>query len=101
MVISSFPYGSRMWLMATFKNPLTNGLVDPPAVTAKIWAPGGPLTTYVYGVNPELTKVSTGRYRCYIDCAKKGRWDYRYEGAGTYVGANELWFNIRDSAFSP
>ena len=101
MVISSFPYGSRMWLMATFKDPLTMGYVDPPAVTAKIWAPGGPLTTYVYGVDPELTKVSTGKYRCYIDCAAKGRWDYRYEGAGTYVGANELWFQIRDSAFYP
>ncbi len=24
-----------------------------------------------------------------------------YEGGGTYVGANELWFTIRDSVFYP
>ena len=100
MAIDSFPYGSRLYLTGTFKNPLTKAIVDPNNVRVRIVGPHGtPYYAYVYVVDPEIIKVSAGIYRTTVICEKQGDWYYRFECWGTYVGGNERKFAIRDSVF--
>ena len=102
MATNAYPYGSRINMKVTWRNPLNNAIVDPTGVLAKIVGPtGGVVTTYTYGADPEITKVSTGVFQTHYDCFAKGPWSYRFEASGSYVGAGERQFNIRDSVFYP
>ena len=102
MAMDAYSYGSRINMKVTWRNPLNNAIVDPTGVLAKIVGPtGGVVITYVYGADPEIIKVSAGVFRTYCDCSAKGDWTYRFEASGSYVGADERQFNIRDSRFYP
>ena len=102
MATNAYPYGSRINMKVTWRNPLNNALIDPTGVLAKIVGPtGGAVTIYTYGADPEIVKVSAGVFQTYCDCFATGDWTYRFEASGSHVGAGERQFNIRDSIFYP
>lgn len=55
--------------------------LDPTTVTCSVRDSDGQVATYTYGVDPELTRVDQGRYRCDIDLAVKGTWRWTWTGA--------------------
>lgn len=60
---------------------------DPTTITAKTKDPAGTVTTYVYGVAPELTKVSVGNYKLTLSSVTvAGQWSYQFVGTGTASG---------------
>jgi len=101
MAVTAYPFGSRINMQVVWREGLSNAPVDPSSVVAKIRAPTGGLTTYTYGVDPELTKNGAGTYRTAFSCSVHGEWHYRFEASGTHVGANERAFSIRKSEFHP
>lgn len=74
-------------------------LVDPSAITGKFKNPSGTTTIYEYGVDAELVKSETGVYYIDIPIDTSGLWYYRYEATGTYTGAVEGYFKVRESEF--
>lgn len=101
MAITAYPFGSRINMQVMWRDGLSNASVDPSTVVAKVRAPTGALTTYTYGVDPELVKVGAGTYRTAFNCSIHGAWHYRFEASGTYIGADEQTFSIRKSEFYP
>ena len=97
--MNAYPYGSRINIQATFRNPLTSALVDPVTVTARVRRPNGPTTVYTYPAT--ITKVSAGIYRTAHTTDMPGNWHYRWEAGGTPIGAGETYFYIRDSLWYP
>lgn len=73
--------------------------VDPGTITVKIKNPIGTVTTYVYGVDAEVIRDSTGNYYVLIDADKEGVWYYRWEGTGANQSADEDTFTVADSQF--
>lgn len=73
--------------------------IDPTAVIFKFKNPAGTITTYTYGVDPELVKEETGVYHVDLDAATSGTWYYRFESTGTGQGADEAQFEIYESEF--
>jgi hypothetical protein len=74
--------------------------VDPTTVTFQIRRmPAHTITTYVYGVDAELVKASTGSYYVNYTPDHVGEWCYRFYSETTYVAAGEKTFRIRDSCF--
>ena len=102
MATNAYPYGSRINMKVSWRNPLIYALVDPTGVLAKIVRPtGGAVITYTYGADPEIIKVSAGVFQTHYDCSAKGDWTYRFEASGSHVGAGERKFAIRGSEFYP
>lgn len=73
--------------------------VDPTTVTFYTIDPNGTVTTYVYGVDPEVIKDSVGHYHADVTLDVSGDWYYRWEGTGTYIGACENRMCARESKF--
>lgn|SRR5574341_177540 len=64
--MNSYPLGTKVQLQATFRRTSDNGLVDPSQVVF-ILSPTNPYIpnssgTFVYGVNVEVVRDSTGTY---------------------------------------
>lgn len=90
--------GALVRVEATF---LSNGVpVDPTTVTGKYMTPGGIETAYVYGINPELVKDTTGVYHFDVDIDASGTWTVRMEGSGAYQGAWEESFVVQETVFA-
>ncbi len=62
MSTKNYP-GDSIWVTATFTDTLTEDLYDADDVTLTVRDPGGTSTIYTYGIDAELTRVSTGVYR--------------------------------------
>jgi len=76
--------GQKITLEATFRDS-ADALVDPTTVRIHHEVPAGTKTTYVFGVDPEVTKESTGVYRYSIltnSNALKGIHIYRWDDNG-------------------
>jgi hypothetical protein len=102
VAIDAFPYGSKLNLTATFQNSQTKAIINPNNVRVRIVGPrGAPYYAYVFGIDPEIVKVSEGVFRATVVCNKEGPWNYRFECWGTYVGGQDRAFAIRDSVFYP
>lgn len=56
--------------------------VDPDAVTFKLMSPCGAVTSYVYGVDTQVQKASTGNYYADVTPDAGGRWPFRWETTG-------------------
>jgi hypothetical protein len=69
---------------------------DPTAVTAKVKAGDGIVTTYS---GAQVSKDSTGNYHVDVPITAAGRWYYRFEGTGAVIAATEDSFNVGTSAF--
>jgi hypothetical protein len=85
--------GSSVRVTATFEN---NAQVptDPTTITAKIKTPAGVTTAYVYGVDSQLVKDSTGIYHIDVSANAAGIWSYRFEGTGSVLAASQDQFNV-------
>ena len=87
----------------------TNGAgdaVDPPVINVKVQNPNYEDTTYTYGADARVERLSTGVYRCTIKPLIPGMWYYRWQAADPSAsittaqeGAEEHRFSVRPSAF--
>lgn len=64
----------------TYTDPDTGLVTDPIAVSVVVRQPNGTKTTYVYGVDPELTKVSIGLYQILITLSEDGTYKWKWTG---------------------
>jgi hypothetical protein len=76
-------------------------LRDPDEVTCYLKTPAKEVLTFVFGVDPNVTRVGQGLFECYHDVDQAGRWEYRWYGTGGVFGAGEGSFDVRQSAFAP
>lgn len=95
----SYPYGTRVNVQATFRDPLTNAPVDPTTVEAHVRRPDGATTIYEYPAT--IARVGAGIYRIAHATDMPGEWQCRWEAGGNRVGAGERKFSIRESAWYP
>ena len=76
--------GDLCRLITTFKDS-AGTVTDPTGVTFSVKAPSGTVTTYVYGVDGQLGKTSTGVYYVDFTPAQSGRHIYRWVATGAIV----------------
>ena len=72
---------------------------DPAALNFAFTDPSDNTTTYVFGVDAELVKDSTGNYHVIVDADEAGMWEYVWWGTGSGKGAKEMSFKVRESEF--
>lgn len=70
---------------------------DPGALRLKVKKPDDTVTTYTYGVAPEIVKDSVGNYTATIPLPTSGAWYYRWEADTPNPGAVELDFVVKPS----
>lgn len=80
-----FDYGEVVRARNTYTDPTSGAVTDPLTVQVEIRAPSGAVTTYVYGTDAQLTKVSVGVYQVLISMAQTGTYKWRWT-AGTANG---------------
>lgn len=73
--------------------------IDPPGLLLRVRYGTGAITDYVYGVAPELGRLSAGRYFADIRLAERGDMYYRWETAGQDTGAGESKIVIKAGRF--
>lgn len=93
-----FQVGDSPRLKGTFTDA-AGAVVDPATVTFKIKNPYGTITTYVYGTDAQLVKLSTGIYYVDFDVTIAGTWFYRFSSTGTGKAADEAEFTVEESEF--
>lgn len=94
---NTYDVGDKVRTQVSFTD---DGVVtDPSAITYKFKTPAGVTTTYVYGTDVQLVKLSTGIYYVDLTIALEGRYDWRFEGTGALVAAYEGSFWVRLSEF--
>lgn len=83
-----FANGEVIRARVTYRNPdnLTE-LLDPATVSVTVRTPSGTLTTYDYGQDAELSKVSTGVYQISIALTEVGTYKWKWVGTGVQKGA--------------
>ena len=87
---NSYNLNQRVYFTVQFKDPLDNSLVDPDTVLFYLSNPlGQVVASWTKPPDAEITKVSTGYYRCSYVLDYPGDWYYRWEGSGTWDGAAE------------
>ncbi len=62
---------------------------NPTVTTFKITDPSGDTTTYVYSIDEELVRDSTGHFHVDISIDQAKTWYYRWEGTGALQAAEE------------
>ncbi|HUS96803.1 MAG TPA: hypothetical protein VMX97_08705, partial [Hyphomicrobiaceae bacterium] len=85
-------------LSVIFQN-LVKVEADPTTVTLKVMTPQEVETTYVYGVDPDITRDADGRYHFDLLIDEAGDWFYSWAGTGTVVVAEERKIRVRESVF--
>jgi hypothetical protein len=100
MALFSVVYNTPVQWTVTFT---VGGVVtDPTAVTFRVKRPNAAVTesAYVYGVDSQPTKVSTGVYRLRYDPAEAGLHRVRAEGTGACNADIESEFEVLPSQFT-
>jgi len=75
--------GDKVRVTATFTDVDDASAVTPTTVSFRVLDPSGTSTTYVYGVDGEVSLVSTGVYRLLLDCDYDGQFLVRAWSTGT------------------
>lgn len=87
--------GTGVTITETF---MVNGVpTDPTTVTFYLRDPSDQLTTYVFGVDPEITNPSVGTYQVALVPTIYGHYNYRVEGTGAVAAVCEGDFDILPS----
>lgn len=75
---------------------------DPATVQVRRMEPGAVTpTAYVYGVDPEVVRLSLGTYIIDNDTtAKPGTWQFVWNSSGTYQSAGQTEFVVEEDLFS-
>jgi hypothetical protein len=93
--------GNRIYSSVEFRDAITQAFADPTTVKFKVRAPSGTETVYTFGVDANVTKQATGRYRGYFDVGNAdGDWYARWTGEGALVAACEDPVPIEKSVFT-
>ena len=97
----SYPTGSNVRCSVIYKDVLTGAYVDPTTVTFKIRRPDTSLIIpWVYlAPGSIVVRDSVGHYHAYYVADFPGDWWYRWEAAGSYIGASENYFCIWKTVF--
>ena len=92
---TSFPFGQTVRISGTFA--LDGAAIDPDTVTFEIkLMPAGTPTSYVYNVDEELIKDSTGHYHLDLLPDIAGRWRYDISGVGASINvADGDWLEVK------
>lgn len=93
-----YALGSVIKMSAKFQASAVD--VDPAQVQAHVKTPLGTTLSYTYGSDAELVKDSVGDYTLSYTPTVEGRHSFRFVGVGTYAGAEESYFDIRESQFN-
>lgn len=96
---NSYDIGDQVVCQGTFTDGTSGALVDPTNVFFQFKDPSGAITTYEYGVDPELQKLSTGVYSATVEPDDDGDWYYRFYSTGTGKASGENRFNVKSSEF--
>jgi hypothetical protein len=98
--MNTYPTGSNVRFSAVFKEVATGSYVDPTTVIFKIKTPEtGQITTWTYLAVGSIVRESLGHYYADYTCDFPGLWHYRWEAAGSYIGAFEKYCCIMDTEF--
>ena len=96
----SYDIGDQVVCTAVFTNATTGAVVDPTAVYFQIKNPvTSAITTYQYGVDPEVLNPTTGTYTIAVNVTVHGIWFYRWYSTGTGMAAGEGRFDAKSSEF--
>jgi hypothetical protein len=95
--LSRYTKGQVVVVTASFS--VDGELDDPTTVTFKVKDPSGNVGTFVYGIDPEVTRVSLGVYKTEIECDESGDFWYRIEADGSVIDATEKTFTVANSQF--
>lgn len=100
---NSYEVGEQVICQAIFTLVSTGAVTDPTNVFFQYKTPTGSgtgiITTWQYGVDPEVAKLSTGTYTATINITRAGEWYYRWYSTGTGMAATENVFNVVSSEF--
>jgi hypothetical protein len=104
VALETFDVGDLIEVFSAFDTATEEEAVDPAIVRCKIRDPLNVATTYVYGVDAELTREGAGTYVLTIELSRVGVWSYRWEAVDTTednrTGASEGRFKVRPSDFT-
>lgn len=96
-MINTYQPGNVVTVSVLFTNNATPPVpADPTTVTLRVTDPNGVETATTGGT---LTKNSTGSYSYSFEVLTNGYWNYRWEGTGAVVAANESRFLVSKSVF--
>ena len=93
-----YDVGDRVRLLATFKNA-AGVATDPTTITVKTKTPAGVVATFVFGIDAQVVKDSTGNYHFDFDLTASGHWYYRWAATGAVFAAEEGTLDVRVSRF--
>lgn len=88
-----YPLGDSLPINATFANA-AGAPTNPTAVFFEYTTPDGEETLLTFGIDPELTRTSTGHYTCTLPLGMAGPWYYRWYTTGTLVTALNGAFDV-------
>ena len=97
---SAFVSGDTVRVATTVTDTNSTLLIDPTSVIFRIKnGATAAVTAYVYGVDPNVTRLSLGRFAIDVVATASGRWSYRIEVSGGLAGATEGTFDVATSRF--
>jgi len=92
-MMPSYKRGAYLEVDVDFK--VDGVLTDPTTVTFKVVGPAGqPRLTFVYGTDPEVSRLSLGKYRLARTYDLAGTWGVRWEGTGACRAVGETTISI-------
>ena len=91
--------GDKPRVKATFLEIDTNDPIDPSTVKVIVMQPDGTETTYIYGTDSEVEKISTGVYAIALLLDSSGHWKFLWKGLGTLSGAAKAVVAVRPTGF--
>lgn len=91
--LETYP-GKKVKPSVLFRDTDHDTLIDPGDVSLEWTLPDGALTTYVYGVDVEITKDAVGTYHADLVLDDTGR--HRFVWIGLLVGQDPLYVLVRE-----
>lgn len=99
--MKSYPVGSEIELVGTFRLPVVGTKVDPTDVHFQIRNPQG-LVGYAKYSSGAVSKRATGEYFVNQPLNIAGEWSYRFTGTGVYRGTTgDVVVKVDPSQFVP
>lgn len=96
---NSYDIGDQVICQAVFTSASTGTVVDPTHVYFQIKDPSEHITSYEYGVDPEVAKLAAGQYTATVNVDEAGLWFYRWYSTGDGQAAGENRFDAKSSEF--
>lgn len=78
-----FGVGTIVRAKITFRNPDTDAVEDPVAISVAVRSPSGTVATYVYGTDAAVVKDSTGVYFVRITLSEVGTYKWKWTGTAS------------------